>query len=85
MKSSVMNIHDFGGCNLIFTMTTGKHDCVINVVHRLICFYIDVTIMILYLLFIIYFPGDLVKIDNFDLKQDTFGWRIIVVVKGWGV
>ena len=24
MKSSVMNIHDYTGCNLIFTMVTGK-------------------------------------------------------------
>ena len=85
IKSSVMNIHDFNGCNLIITMSTGKHDYVLNVVQRLICLYIISTIMILYLLFIIYFPRDLVKIDNFDLKQDTFGWRIIVVVKGWGV
>ena len=25
MESSVMNIHDFVGCNLIFTITTGNH------------------------------------------------------------
>ena len=85
MKSSVMNIHDFGGCNLIFTMTTGKHDYVINVIQRLICLYIIATKVILNLLFIIYFPRDLVKIDNFDLKKDNFGRWIIVVVRGWGV
>ena len=43
MKSSVMNIHDFGGCNLIFTMNTGKHVYIINVVQRLTCLDIIAT------------------------------------------
>ena len=80
MKSSVMNIHDFGGWNLVFTMTTGKHVYVINVVQRLICLdHSDINF------FIIYFPRDLVKIGLCDQKQDNFGWRIFVFVKGWGV
>ena len=46
MKSSVMNIHDFAGSNLIFTMTTGKHVYLVNVVDTLICLEIIATIMI---------------------------------------
>ena len=54
MKSSVMNIHDFAGSNLIFTMTTGQHVYLINVVHRLICLDISVTIGI-FTFFILYY------------------------------
>ena len=61
MESSVMNIHDFAGSNLIFTMTTGKHVYLINVVHRLILFYIITTIVKLYF-YNMYFLRDLVKI-----------------------
>ena len=43
MKSSVMNFHDFAGCNLIFTMITGKHPSFINDVHRLVCWDIIAT------------------------------------------
>ena len=48
MKSSVMNIHVFAGSNLIFTMITGEHVYLINVVHRLICLDIIVTIVIFF-------------------------------------
>ena len=46
MKSSLMNIHNFAGCNLIFTLTTGKHVYFINVLYKLICLDIIATIMI---------------------------------------
>ena len=42
MESSVVNIHDFVGCNLIFTTVTGKHINIIPDGNRLI-----VTILIL--------------------------------------
>ena len=78
-----MNIHDFGGCNLIFTMATGKHAYIISVVQRLIG--LDTITSKVIFIFIIYFPRDLEKIGFFDQKQDNFGWRIFVVIKGWGV
>ena len=34
MKSSVMNIHDSLGINLIFTMVAGEHVYLINIVLR---------------------------------------------------
>ena len=74
MKSFIMNIHDFPGCNLIFTMTTGKHVYDINVVQILIYFDIIVTIGIFsYILYI-----------SLGIWHN-FGWRIFVIVKGWDV
>ena len=81
MKSSVMNFHDFAGCNLIFTMTTGKHLHITNVVHRLVCLDIIATSVIYF--YIMYFPRDLVKIGFFTPKLDKFGSRIFIVVQEW--
>ena len=43
------------------------------------CDYSDIYI------YIIYFPRDLVKIGFCYQKQDNFGWRIFIIVQGWGV
>ena len=57
-----MNNLDFAGSNLIFTMTTGKHVYLINVVHRLICLDIcDHSDDIHF--YIMSFPKDLVKVN----------------------
>ena len=69
MKSSVMNAHDFAGCNLIFTMITGKHVYLINVVHRLIC--LDMILTIVIFTFFRYFPRDLVNIGFCYQKQEN--------------
>ena len=60
MKSSASNIHNFVGSNLKFTMTTGKHIFLINVVHRLICLDMIATRDIYCNSW--YFPRDKVKI-----------------------
>ena len=78
-----MNIHDFAGYNLIFTMTTGKYVLLINVVHTLILLDIITTKVIFTC--IMYFPRDLEKICFCYLKQDKLGCRIFIVVQGWAI
>ena len=79
MKSSVMDIHDFAGFNLIFTMTTRQHVNCINVVHKLISLDVIVT-MVKFTFILCYFPRGLVKIGICCQKQDNFGRRIFIVV-----
>ena len=82
MKSSVMDIHDFAGFNLIFTMTTRQHLNCINVV----LISLDVIVTIVKFTFILcYFPRGLVKIGICCQTQANLGRRIFIVVLGWDI